>query len=140
MQRARETCELAGLGDKAVIDHDLAEWNYGEYEGQTTPEIREHDPDWTIFTHPTPGGETAEEIRTRADRVLTRAAARLADGPVILVGHGHFSRVLGARWMGLPVASGANLLLGTAAPSLLGAQYDVAAIVRWNIPNPAARS
>ena len=134
-QRAQDTAQLAGLDVDEVTD-DLAEWNYGEYEGLTTPEIREHDPGWMIFTHPTPGGETSEQVRTRADRVLGRAAARLDEGPVVLVGHGHFSRVLGARWMGLPVSSGANLLLGTAAPSVLGAQHGIRAVVRWNIPNP----
>jgi probable phosphoglycerate mutase len=77
-------------------------------------------------------------VGARADRVLVRAARALADGPVVLVGHGHFSRVLGARWMGMPVAGGAHLLLGTAAPSILGAQYGAPAIVRWNLPNPAA--
>jgi probable phosphoglycerate mutase len=138
-QRAQDTARLAGLAVDEVSG-DLAEWDYGAYEGLTTPEIREHDPGWTIFSHPAPGGETAEQVRVRADRVLSRAAARLEDGPVVLVGHGHFSRVLGARWMGLPVSSGANLLLGTAAPSVLGAQHGVPAIVRWNIPNPTARS
>jgi probable phosphoglycerate mutase len=138
-QRARDTARLAGLDVDEVTD-DLAEWDYGDYEGLTTPEIRERDPGWTIFSHPAPGGETAEQIRVRADRVLTRAVGRLAEGPVVLVGHGHFSRVLGARWMGLPVRSGANLLLGTAAPSVLGAQHGISAIVRWNIPNPAGQS
>jgi probable phosphoglycerate mutase len=138
-QRAMETARLAGL-DVDEVTEDLAEWDYGKYEGLTTSEIQQQDPGWTIFSHPAPGGETPEQIRTRADRVLERAAARLADGPVVLVGHGHFSRVLGARWMGLPVGSGANLLLGTAAPSMLGAQHGIPAIVRWNIPNPAAQS
>jgi probable phosphoglycerate mutase len=138
-QRAMETARLAGL-DVDEVTEDLAEWDYGKYEGLTTSEIQQQDPGWTIFSHPAPGGETPEQIRMRADRVLERAAARLADGPVVLVGHGHFSRVLGARWMGLPVGSGANLLLGTAAPSMLGAQHGIPAIVRWNIPNPAAQS
>ena len=138
-QRARETARLAGLDVDEVTD-DLAEWNYGDYEGLSTPEIRKNVPGWTIFSHPAPGGETAEQVRVRADRVLTQAVTRLIEGPVILVGHGHLSRVLGARWMGLPVSSGANLLLGTAAPSLLGAQHGIPAIVRWNIPNPAAHS
>jgi probable phosphoglycerate mutase len=85
-----------------------------------------------------PGGETQEHVRDRADRVLARAAATLPDGPVVLVGHGHFSRVLGARWIGQPVAGGAHLILGTAAPSVLGAQYGVSVIVRWNLPNTGA--
>jgi broad specificity phosphatase PhoE len=136
-RRALDTARLAGLTVDEVSD-DLAEWSYGDYEGRTTAEIREHDPTWTIWTHGAPGGETAEQIAIRADRALTRAAATLPRGPVVLVGHGHFSRVLAARWIGLPVDGGARLLLGTAAPSVLGAQYGVAVIARWNLPNPAA--
>jgi len=135
-RRALDTATLAGLAVDDVTD-DLAEWSYGDYEGRTTAEIREDDPDWTIWTHGAPGGETAAEIRTRADRVLGRAAERLPEGPVVLVGHGHFSRALGARWIGLPVTAGANLLLNTAAPSVLGAQYGAPTLVRWNLPNPA---
>lgn len=137
MQRARRTADLAGY-DISEVDPELVEWNYGEYEGRTTAEIRDQVPDWSIWTHGAPGGETPEQVRARADRVLARAAEHLGDGPVVLVGHGHFSRALGARWIGLPVTAGANLLLGTAAPCLLGAQYGVPAIVHWNLPNPAA--
>lgn len=137
--RARETARLAGL-EVDDLDDDLCEWNYGTYEGLTTAQIRETDPGWTIFSHPTPGGETFDEVQARADRVLARAEARLGEGPVVLVGHGHFSRVLGARWVGLPVSAGASLLLGTAAPSVLGAEHGVRAIVNWNLPNPAASS
>jgi broad specificity phosphatase PhoE len=135
--RALETARLARLEVDDTTE-DLAEWDYGDYEGRTTAEIREDVPDWSVWTHETPGGETAGQICERADRVLERAASALAEGPVVLVGHGHFSRVLGARWIGLPVAGGANLLLGTAAPSLLGAQYGAPVINRWNLPNPAA--
>jgi broad specificity phosphatase PhoE len=133
--RAQETARLAGLTVDETTD-DLAEWDYGEYEGRTTDEIRSERPEWSIWTDGVPGGESQAQLAARADRVLTRAAAALAEGPVVLVGHGHFSRVLGARWVGLPVAGGAHLLLGTAAPSVLGAQYGVPAIVRWNVPNP----
>lgn len=135
--RAQETAQFVGLTIDDV-DDDLVEWNYGEYEGLTTQEIRQRDPDWSIWTHVTPGGETAAQIGERADRVLTRAIDAVPHGPVVLVGHGHFSRVLGARWIGLPVRGGANLLLGTATRSLLGAQYGLPVIVRWNLPNPAA--
>ena len=135
-RRATHTAELAGLEVDEITD-DLAEWDYGAYEGRTTADIRRDDPDWSIWTSGVPGGETFESIRGRADRILERATARLADGPVVLVGHGHFSRVLGARWIGQPVAGGANLLLGTAAPSILGSQYGQRAILRWNMPNPA---
>jgi probable phosphoglycerate mutase len=136
-RRAVHTAELAGLNVDEVTE-DLAEWYYGEYEGLTTAEIRRSDPTWSIWTHPAPGGESSAQVAVRADRVLTRALDALPDGPVVLVGHGHFSRVLGARWIGLPVAGGARLLLGTAAPSILGAQYGASTIVRWNLPNPAA--
>jgi probable phosphoglycerate mutase len=136
-RRALDTARLAGLVVDEVTD-DLAEWDYGDYEGRTTAQIRRDDPDWSLWTHGVPGGESHESVRDRADRVLARAGAALAAGPVVLVGHGHFSRVLGARWIGLPLEAGAHLLLGTAAPSVLGAQYGVPVIARWNLPNPAA--
>jgi probable phosphoglycerate mutase len=135
--RAQQTAALSGLTIDETTD-DLAEWDYGAYEGRTSAEIRDDVPDWTIWTHGVPGGETAARVRERADRVLARCVEATAEGPVVLVGHGHFSRVLGARWIGLPVAGGANLLLGTAAPSVLGAQYGVPVIDRWNLPNPAS--
>jgi broad specificity phosphatase PhoE len=131
-RRAQETARLAGLSVDETTD-DLAEWDYGAFEGRTTEEIRRDDPDWSIWTTGVPGGEAAHQVGVRADRVLTRAAKVLLDGPVVLVGHGHFSRVLGARWIGLPVVGGAHLLLGAAAVSMLGAQYGVPAIVRWNV-------
>jgi broad specificity phosphatase PhoE len=136
-RRAQETAELAGLKIDD-IDADLVEWNYGAYEGITTADIRKDVPGWTLFGNGVPDGETAEQIGERADRVLTRAAAAMPTGPVVLIGHGHFSRVLGARWIGLPVSGGAKLLLGTAAPSLLGAQHGEPVIVHWNVSNPAA--
>lgn len=136
-RRAVDTARLAGLSVDEVTD-DLVEWNYGAYEGRTTADIRQDVPDWSIWTHAAPEGETQQAVRDRADRVLARAGAVLTTGPVCLVGHGHFSRVLGARWVGLQVAAGANLLLGTAAPSVLSAQYGVPVITRWNLPNPAA--
>lgn len=135
--RALRTAELAGLSVDDV-DEDLSEWDYGEYDGRTSAEIHETVPGWTIFTGPVPNGETSEQVRLRADRVLSKAASALADGPVVLFGHGHISRVLGARWVGLPVGAGANLLLKEAAPSLLGAEKGVPVIVYWNRPNPAA--
>ncbi|MBE7194699.1 MAG: histidine phosphatase family protein [Gordonia polyisoprenivorans] len=134
--RTVDTAELAGLSVDETTE-DLAEWDYGEYEGRSSKDIHRTDPGWTVFSHPTPGGETAARIATRADRVLTRAARAVGDGPVVLVGHGHFSRVLGARWIGLPVSGGAHLQLGTAAPSLLGAEHGVPTVTRWNIPNPS---
>src|SRR5205823_7817739 len=111
--RARVTCELAGYADQAQIDGDLVEWDYGGYEGLTTPQIRESVPGWTVWTHDTPGGETPAEVGARADRVLERAAQ--ADGDVALFAHGHMLRVIGARWIGLEPQGGALLALDTAA-------------------------
>ena len=96
-RRARETCELAHLGARAVIDPDLAEWNYGEYEGLTSQQIRERAPGWLLFRDGCPGGETPEDVGARADRVIARA--RDVDGNVALFAHGHILRVLGARWI-----------------------------------------
>ncbi|MEO6885141.1 MAG: histidine phosphatase family protein [Jatrophihabitantaceae bacterium] len=135
-RRAQQTATLAGLSVDA-IDQDLAEWDYGDYEGLTSQQIRADVPGWSIWTHGARGGESVEQVSARADRVLQRAAATLAQGPVILVAHGHIGRVLGARWIDLPAAAGANLLLGTAAPSMLGWQYDNPVIAQWNLPNPA---
>ena len=131
-RRSLDTAKLAGLSVDEITD-DLAEWDYGSYEGRTTAEIQREHPGWTIWADGAPG-ESMDRIAERADRVLARAAKALPDGPVVLVGHGHFSRVLGARWIGLPVSAGAHLLLDTAAPSLLGAQYGAPAIVHWNLP------
>jgi len=136
-RRALETAALAGLRVDETTE-DLAEWFYGAYEGKTTAEIRKEKPDWTIWRDGPRDGETSGAVSQRADRVLERAVRALPDGPVVLVGHGHFSRVLGARWIGLAAAAGGNLLLGTAAPSRLGAQYGLPVIDRWNLPNPAA--
>ena len=100
MQRARETCALAGLGDRAVVEPDLMEWNYGEYEGLTPTQIHETRPGWLVFRDGCPGGETPEQVGARVDRVIARA--RAAYGDVALFAHGHVLRVLVARWIGLP--------------------------------------
>jgi probable phosphoglycerate mutase len=134
-RRARHTAELAGLG-RAEVDPDLAEWNYGEYEGRTSSDIRTDVPGWTLFTDGVPGGESAAEVGVRADRILSRVRDALSRGSVVLVGHGHFSRVLAARWLGLPVTAAANLLLGAAAVSLLSTQYGAPVLENWNLPNP----
>ncbi|MEU4317128.1 acid phosphatase [Nocardia sp. NPDC024068] len=120
--RARRTAELAGLCD-ARVEPDLAEWDYGDYEGRTTPEIREQAPGWTVWTAPVPGGESAEQIRDRADRVLGAATAALDSRDVILVGHGHFSRAVIARWLGFEVREGRRFALTTAAVSVLGFEH-----------------
>lgn len=121
--RARRTAELAGLTG-ATVEPDLAEWDYGDYEGRTTHEIRTRDPGWTVWTGTIPGGETAARISARADRVLGATAAALGDRDVILVGHGHFSRALIARWLGFEVREGRRFALGTAALSVLGYEHE----------------
>jgi broad specificity phosphatase PhoE len=139
-ERARRTAELAGLTVDA-IDDDLAEWDYGDYEGRTSAEIREHDPQWTIFSGAVPDGETAAQVGARADRVLARAARSLDRGPVVLVAHGHICRVLGARWIGLAVADGARLQLYPASPCVLGVEHAVPQLVHWNCTTtPAAQA
>jgi broad specificity phosphatase PhoE len=132
MQRARETCELAGLGAVAVIDPDLAEWNYGKYEGITTKQIHETAPGWLLFRDGCPGGESPEQVGARADRATARA--RAAEGDVALFAHGHVLRVLGARWIGLPAASGQHFLLDTGTLCVLGYYRDVPAVRVWNGP------
>jgi broad specificity phosphatase PhoE len=129
-RRARETCELAGLFRQAEVTDDLAEWDYGSYEGRTSDEIRREVPGWTIFSHGAPGGETAEQVATRADRVIARAQA--ADGVVALFSHGHFLRVVGARWVGLPASAGACLGLDTASLSFLGHEREQRVLRVWN--------
>jgi probable phosphoglycerate mutase len=128
-QRARETARLAGHAD-AVVDDDLAEWDYGDLAGLTTPQIRETDADWTIWDGPVPGGETAQQISRRLDRVVARC--RAADGRVLVFGHGHSLRALAARWLDLPVADGRHLLLDTATVSVLGWERETPVVRRWN--------
>ena len=129
LQRARRTAELAGYPD-AEPEPDLVEWSYGDYEGITTPEIRETVPGWTVWIHPSPGGEIAEEVQTRLDRVVRRV--QQVDGNVLVVGHGHGLCGLAARWLGLPVADGRLLELGTATVSVLGHHLEQPVVVRWN--------
>jgi probable phosphoglycerate mutase len=132
-KRARSTARLAGLTVDAV-DADLTEWDYGDYEGKTSAEIRAGRPGWSLWHDGVPAGESAAAVTERADRVLRRACENLARGPVVLLGHGHLSRVLGARWIGLPAAGGEGLLLDAAAVCVLSAQYGAAAIQHWNMP------
>jgi broad specificity phosphatase PhoE len=122
--RARTTAELAGLHVDR-IDERLVEWDYGDYEGRTTPEIREHDPGWTVWTHPTPGGETAAQVQARADDLLAAVATTLDEGDVVLVGHGHFSRVLIARWAGLAATEGVRFAMDSASWAVLGHERGV---------------
>lgn len=128
-RRARRTAELAGHPG-AEVDEDLVEWGYGDYEGVTSAEIRRTCPGWTVWSQPCPGGESAEQVRTRLDRVVGRA--RAADGPVLLFGHGHALRALTARWLGLPVTDGRLFRLDTATVSVLGREREAPVILRWN--------
>jgi probable phosphoglycerate mutase len=127
--RARETAKLAGFDPE--IDADLAEVDYGEYEGLTTPEIREERPDWSLWTDGSPGGETLAEAGARADRVIARALA--SDGDVAIFAHGHILRVLAARWIELPPERGASFALDTASLSELGFERENRVIERWNL-------
>ena len=122
--RARDTAALAGLAVDD-IDERLAEWDYGDGEGRTTGQIRETLPGWTIWDGPWPGGETADEVGARADAVLADARALLDDGDVVLVGHGHFSRVLTARWIGLPARGGVHVRMDPAGVTVLGFERGV---------------
>jgi broad specificity phosphatase PhoE len=130
LQRASETCVLAGLGDAAEVVDDLREWDYGEYEGLTTPQIRESKPAWTVWRDGCPGGESAADVGVRADRVV--AKLRGIDGDVAVFGHGHFLRVLGARWCGLAPDAGAVLALDTATLSRLGWEREQPVLRTWN--------
>ncbi|MEJ7831383.1 MAG: histidine phosphatase family protein [Nocardioides sp.] len=127
--RARRTAELAGFADP-IVDDDLVEWDYGDYEGITTEEVRETVSGWTVWSHPSPGGESADAVRERLDRVVERA--RAADGPTLAFGHGHALRALTARWLGLSVADGRLFRLDTATVSVLGHERESPAVLRWN--------
>jgi broad specificity phosphatase PhoE len=128
-QRALRTAELAGRTD-VEVDGDLVEWDYGDYEGVTTAEIRETVPGWTVWTHPVPGGETAEQVTVRLDRVVGRL--RETGGRALLFGHGHALRALSARWLGLPVSDGRLLRLDTSTVSVLGHERETPVVLRWN--------
>ena len=132
LQRARDTCELAGLGTLASVDRDLMEWNYGEYEGLTTDQIRQTRPDWSVFSDGCPGGESPLQVSVRADRIISRA--RTVDGNVALFSHGHILRVLAARWINLSASYGENFLLDTATLNVLGYYRESPAFKIWNAP------
>ena len=132
LRRARETCERAGLGAKAVIDSDLVEWNYGKYEGLTPKQIHEEAPGWLIFRDGCPGGEAPDQVGARADRAIARA--RSVEGDVALFAHGHVLRVLVARWIGLPAGAGQHFLLDTGTLNVLGYYRGTPAVKIWNAP------
>lgn len=155
LRRARETCQLAGFGGRAEICEDLHEWDYGQYEGLTTPEIRARNPDWFLWRDGCPGGEGPDQVAARADRVLALATRGFAapggdedpnehattgaepgDGgprPTIMFAHGHILRVVAARWIELDVMGGSRLLLRPAALAVLGHERDVRVIEGWNL-------
>jgi broad specificity phosphatase PhoE len=128
-ERARRTAALAGFA-AVEVDEDLVEWGYGDYEGRTTVDIRKSDPGWSVWTHPTPGGESAASVSARMDRVVARA--RAVDGPTLVFGHAHGLRALAARWLDLDVAEGRHLRLDTATVSRLGWERESPVILRWN--------
>jgi broad specificity phosphatase PhoE len=132
LRRARETCELAGLGSRAEIDPDLCEWNYGEYEGRTSADIQAQRPGWVIFRDGCPGGESPGEVAARAERVVARV--RAINGNVALFAHGHILRVFVSRWIGLSPRAGENFLLDTSTLSVLGYYGDAPAVKTWNAP------
>ncbi len=130
LRRARETCELAGFSDGAEICEDLREWDYGDYEGRTTAEIREENPDWVLWRDGCPGGETPDQIAARVERALDRL--RAADGDAIAFAHGHILRALTVRYLQMPLTAGARFVLGAGAFSTLGYEHENEAVLHWN--------
>ena len=132
LQRARETCELAGLGSQMEIEPDLMEWDYGEYEGITSKEIKRTAPNWMVFTDGCPGGETPKQVGARVDRLIRRILP--VAGRVALFAHGHLLLVFVSRWIGLPPSAGQHFLLDTSTVGVLGYYQGVPAVKRWNAP------
>jgi len=133
LQRARRTCDLTGLGSIAEVEPDLAEWDYGDYEGQRSVDIRVVRPDWNLFRDGCPHGESPSQASERAERVIARLIS--LEGNIAIFSHGHFGRVLAAHWIGLPVSQAQHFLLSTASLSILGFEHNLAedpAIVLWN--------
>lgn len=133
MQRARETCAIAGFADQAQVDDNLKEWDYGIYEGKTTAQIRAEVPGWSVWKHPIIGGETAEHVGERADAMITRALASApAGGNIALFAHAHILRILAARWLLLAATGGSLFALGTGSVSVLGWERETRVIQSWN--------
>jgi broad specificity phosphatase PhoE len=131
LQRARRTCELAGFGERAIIEPNLSEWDYGDYEGRSTDDIHRERPGWSLFRDGVPGGETIEQVAVRARAVIARALA--ADGSAVLFAHGHILRILGACWLEMKPDSARSFFLGTAGISTLGYERETRVIVHWNL-------
>jgi broad specificity phosphatase PhoE len=133
MQRAKETCAIAGFGDRAVVENGLKEWDYGVYEGKTTKEIQAEIPGWSVWKNEIVGGETVEHVGERADGVIARALAAAPEGgKVALFAHAHILRILAARWVGLPATGGSLLALGTGSVSVMGWERETRVIASWN--------
>jgi len=130
MQRARETCSIAGFGDVAQIDDDLMEWNYGIYEGRTTKDIQKEIPGWSVWTNPIIDGETMDQVAERANRVIARAVTN--GGRVALFAHAHILRILAACWIQSPPVLGSRLAFGTGSISTLGYEHETRVITMWN--------
>ncbi len=130
LQRAAESCRIAGFGEIAEVDEDLREWDYGEFEGLTTAAIREKEPGWVLWCDGAPGGESAEQVRERADRLV--AGLRKARGEILIFGHGHMLRALAVRWVGLPIEAGRLFRLDTATISILARKREIRVIQLWN--------
>lgn len=130
-RRALETCRLAGCGDRVELRDDLVEWDYGDYEGRTTGEIRAEHPGWSLWRDGCPGGESAPDVGRRADRVLVEV--REVEGNVVVFAHGHLLRVLAARWLGLAPADGRLFVLSPGAVGVLGYERETAVVTRWNV-------
>jgi broad specificity phosphatase PhoE len=134
LRRARETCELAGYGDRAVLCEDLHEWDYGQYEGLTTAEISERNPHWNLWRDGCPDGEGPNDVAVRVDRVLERALA--TDAEVLVFSHGHTLRTMAARWIEMGFAAGARFALGAGAVGVLGYERRTRVLTRWNAAAP----
>jgi broad specificity phosphatase PhoE len=131
LSRARETCRLAGYSEVAQVDPNLCEWNYGDYEGRTTADIRKERPDWFLWKDGVPNGETVDQVGARGEAVIARAMQ--FEGDVALFAHGHILRILTARWLGLPADCGRLFALGTGSVSMLGFERETRVISQWNV-------
>ena len=134
LQRARRTCALSGLGERMAVMPELLEWDYGDYEGITTAEIRRTVPSWTVWSHACPNGEDADAVQQRCEIVINRALEVAEPGDVALFAHGHLLRALAGTWLGLGAVGGRLLKLGTGSICVLGFERENRAIVRWNAP------
>lgn len=131
LKRALDTCRIAGFGSQAMVEPNLREWDYGDYEGRSTDQIRSERPGWDLWSDGAANGETIQEVAARAEHVIQRTAG--AGGHVLLFAHGHILRILAARWLGLPADGGRLLALGTASLSTLGYERETRVITSWNV-------